>query len=323
MCNSYPYFELEIMKLNIPTDYTEFLYWIKERTETFWSKNPETSDEEFPCEKWAYGAKWIGLSDSEIDSIENKYNIKFSYEHREFLRVLHTIDRKEIIEYEPFDEDDKVKIEHVPFFYNWLTDDKEIQYRLDWSYRTIFEDVIGPNKVWLKSWGSIRPKSDSDKEKIFSEWFQKTPKILPITSHRFVVDVPSLKENPVLSIYGSDIIVYGWNMRHYLLNELRVHLNLFELVYDEEDDEWYYEQIKELQEINNFEYGKAKDKIIPIWEEMILYWSSGWSSYGKEKPNTENEIIQPIVKTFIAQDEEEEEENFQKIFNVFDKKKSE
>jgi len=39
------------MKLKIPEDYTEFLYWIKERTEMFWSKNPETSEDDFVCEK--------------------------------------------------------------------------------------------------------------------------------------------------------------------------------------------------------------------------------------------------------------------------------
>lgn len=303
------------MKLKIPEDYTEFLYWVKERTEAFWSKNPETSEDDFVCEKWAYGARWIGLSDSEIDSIENAYSIKFTPEHREFLKVLHSIDRKEIIEYtETFDEDAEIKESYHPFFYNWLSDKEEIEYRLDWPYRTIFEDVLGANKVWLESWGMTRPKSDEEKEKLFSEWFNQAPKILPITGHRFVVN--DANYYPVLSIYGSDIIVYGWNMRHYLLNELQEHLNLHELVYDEEDNEWYSEPIKEFQEINNFEYGEAKNKVIPIWEEMILFWSSGWSSYGKEYPNPNNETVSPIVKTFIPEDEEAE--SSQKTFNPFE-----
>lgn len=305
------------MRLKIPEDYTEFLYWVKERTENFWSKNPETSEDDFVCKKWAYGAKWIGLNDSQIDSIENRYNIKFSFEHRLFLRILHSVDRKEIIEHiNPFDEDD-IEFDHRPFFYNWLNDDEEIQDKLNWPYRTIFEDVVGENKVWLKSWGGTRPKSDNDKEIIFSKWFQQTPKLVPITSHRFVVGESIENESPVLSIWGSDIIVYGWNMRHYLLNELEEYLNLLELVYDEVDDEWYTEPIKEFQEINNFEHEKAKNKAIPVWEEMILYWSSGWSSYGKEYPNPNNDSIRPIVKTFIPEDEDEE--NSQKTFNPFEK----
>lgn len=301
----------------IPEDYTEFLHWVKERTEKFWSKNPETSEDDFVCENWAYGAKWIGLSDTQIDSIENKYAIKFSSEHREFLKVLHSIDKREVIEYtETFDEDAEIKCYDEPFFYNWLTDDEEIQERMAWPYRTIFEDVVGANKVWLESWGNTRPKSDDDKETVFSEWFKQTPKLLPIKSHRFVVSIENQEGNPVLSIWGSDIVVYGWNMRHYLLNELKEHLNLLEWVYDEEDDEWYAEPKREFQEINNSEYAKAKDKVIPVWEEMILYWSSGWSSYGHEYPNPNNETVRPIVRTFIPLDEVGGDEP--KTFNTFE-----
>ncbi len=203
------------------------------------------------------------------------------------------------------------------FFTIGKEDKEEIKKAFNWPYKTIYKDIIGANKVWLKSWGNVRPKSDSDKEKIFSEWFQKAPKLIPITSHRSVVSDLTSEEKPVLSIWGSDIIVYGWNMRHYLLNELKEHLNLFELVYDKEDDEWYSEPIKELQEINILEYEKSKEKVIPVWEEMILYWSSGWGSYGKEYPNPNNETIRPIVKTFVPEDEKEEEN--QKTFNSFEK----
>lgn len=304
--------------LKIPENYIDFLYWIKERTENFWSKNPETSEEDFVCEKWIHGAKWIGLTEEEIDEVEKEYGIVFSFEHRAFLKILHSIDRKEILEYtETFEEDAEIKYDERSFFYNWKEDKEEIKKAFNWPYKTIYKDIIGANKVWLKSWGNVRPKSDSDKEKIFSEWLQKAPKLIPITSHRSVVSDLTSEEKPVLSIWGSDIIVYGWNMRHYLLNELKEHLNLFELVYDKEDDEWYSEPIKELQEINILEYEKSKEKVIPVWEEMILYWSSGWGSYGKEYPNPNNETIRPIVKTFVPEDEKEEEN--QKTFNSFEK----
>lgn len=302
--------------VKIPEDYIEFLHWVKQRTEEFWSKNPETSDADFVCEKWAYGAKWKGLSENEIDAIEKEFEITFTKEHRAFLSVLHSIDKKEVYEYtETFDEDEEVKYKQVPFFYDWKRDKEEIRERLKWPYQTMFEDVLGANKVWLESWGNKRPKSDEDKEKIFSEWFSQTPKLIPITGHRFVVSDSTEKENPVLSIWGSDIVVYGWNMRHYLLNELTEHLDLFELVYHEEDKEWYSEPVNEFVKVNDLEYGKAKDKVIPVLEEMILFWSSGWSSYGKEYPNQDNETFQPIVKTFIP--EGESEEDSQKTFNSF------
>ena len=139
--------------LQIPENYKDFFYWIKERTESFWSKSPLHSSDDFTPEPWAYRAKWVPLSEKEIDAVEGKYGVKFMPEHREFLKILHTIDRKEETEYDPSFEDDKPRIEKSPFFYNWLEDEAEIRSRLNWPYRTILTDVLGPNGVWLKSWG--------------------------------------------------------------------------------------------------------------------------------------------------------------------------
>ncbi|MCH2195334.1 hypothetical protein [Kordia sp.] len=302
------------MKPEIPENYTEFLYWVKETTEAFWSENPETSEAEFVCEDWQYGAKWLGMTEVEIDQTERKYNIKFTPEHREFLRILHAVDRKVIYKY---DEDDSEEIIESPYFYNWLQDHEEIEAYLKWPYQTIWEDVAGMNKVWLKSWGTIRPKSDEEKEKIFSAWFEKIPQLIPIHGHRFVVSDHTKTQNPVLSMYGSDIIVLGWNMRHYLLRELKDSLNLLEDVFDEEDQEWYIEDKQELLQIHKEEFAAAKTKSIPVIEEMILYWSSGWSSFGKKYPHETDSYLQPIVRAFVAEDEDGEANDQQKKFNSF------
>jgi len=304
------------MKLHIPEDYTEFLYWVKETTEAFWSKNPETSEDDFVCKDWAYGAKWIGMTESEIEQTETEFNIKFTQEHRQFLKILHTIDKKEIYTYED-DESGEITYQESPFFYNWLTDKESIKERMNWPYETIFQDVVGRNGIWLKSWGNIRPKSDVKKEEIFSNWFQKISKLIPIYGHRFVVSDHTNKQNPILSIYGSDTIVYGWNMRHYLVSELYEHLNLLELEYDKEDDQWYSVSKQQLQKIHDKEFGAAKTKSIPIIEEMILLWSSNWSSFGKEYPSETEDYLQPIVKTFVAEDEDGKNNDQQKQFNSF------
>lgn len=86
--------------LLIPEDYTEFFYWVKERTETFWSKSKSSNSEGYSCPPWIEGAKWIGMTEEQIDATEAKYDITFMPEHRAFLRILHTIDRKKVIEYE-------------------------------------------------------------------------------------------------------------------------------------------------------------------------------------------------------------------------------
>lgn len=306
-------FKTYTILIQIPENLTDFLYWVKERTETFWSVDPDSSTADFTCDKRFHGAKWIGLKAEEIDAIEEKYDIKFTPEHRVFLSILHTLDRK--LTYEEkvsFEEDAEVIVEEYSFFYNWQEDEVEIADKLNWPYRTILQDVQGRNGVWLKSWGP-RPSSEEEKTAIFSAWLDKAPKLLPIFSHRFVVSDTTLVDRPILSVWGSDIIVYGWNLRHYLLCELTDHLNLLELVYDEEDECNYSEDVKAVTEIRKFEYSKSKERELPYWKELILYWSSGWSSFGMEYPRKDDSLIQPIVRA----DPSESEEQQQKVFNGF------
>ncbi|MBO9204845.1 MULTISPECIES: hypothetical protein [Niastella] len=297
----------------IPEDYTDFLYWVKETTESFWAKESEDDEDNEPGTEWLHDAKWIGLSENEIDDIEKKYSIKFNQEHRAFLRILHAIDRKEEIMYkESFDENSPIITEKRPFFYNWLEDETEIKERFEWPYRTILQDVLGVNGVWLQSWGPC-PQTDEDKTSIFLSWFNKTPRLLPVRGHRFSVSDPDLKDKPVLSVWGSDIIVYGWNFRHYLLHELEDHLGLWESVYDEEDECFYSESNKKIKEIYEQEYTLSKERDIPFWKEMIMYWSSGWYSFGLEYPQKDNSIRQPIVKANLPDDKD----NNPKTFNSF------
>ncbi|MDO6431524.1 hypothetical protein Q4E93_13045 [Flavitalea sp. BT771] len=295
--------------LRIPENYKDFFHWVKETTESFWSKGPLYSSDDFIPETWAYGAKWVPLTEDEINAIEQKYGVNFMPEHREFLKILHTIDRKEEIEQEPQFEGGKPTIEKRPFFYNWLEDESEIRSRLDWPYRTILQDVLGPNGIWLKSWGN-RPASDEDKERIFTNWLNNAPRLVPLTSHRFLVSEPNLTDRPALSVYGSDIIVYGWDLRIYLLNELRSHLNLLEVIYDKEAQCNFIEFGKDLKTILASSFADASQKDIPYWKEMILIWSSGWSSFGLKSPFDNGETVQPIMKTYVPENGENSQKRF-------------
>jgi hypothetical protein len=206
----------------IPEDFTAFLYWIKERTEKHWSRDTKTTTHASP-EDWLEGAKWIGLKESEIDNIEVKYSIKFTPEHRTFLKVLHTIDRKEKCIF--FVPNGERLVKKQSFFHNWLEDDDEITKKMQWPFQTILEDILGPNQIWLESWG-IMPDSNEEKKEIFTKWYNLAPGLIPVMRHRFQVSDLHLKSRPVLSIMGTDIIVYGWDFRSYLFNELESHLDL-------------------------------------------------------------------------------------------------
>ncbi|AZB01531.1 SMI1/KNR4 family protein [Chryseobacterium joostei] len=278
--------------MNIPSNLTEFLYWVKERTEKLWSVDDEN------CPKGFYGAKWQGLSKEQIDQVEKKYNIRFIPEHKEFLKILHTIDKKEIFEYE---DDGELITEERNFFYNWLADEKEVLEIIKSSYSWMKYDADEDSQVWLSSWG-IKPASLEKRIEIFEEWFSHVPALLPLTGLRYIVSDENLKWKPVISLGSSDIIVMGWDLRTYLLNELSNYLDIHIDVFDEEDQMFYPELIDEVKNIfdENFKYDQTKD--IPYLKERILYLSSGWSSFGLSY-YPENAGIHPIVKTEMSEEE--------------------
>ncbi|MEM7374592.1 MAG: hypothetical protein AAF587_38725 [Bacteroidota bacterium] len=285
--------------MNIPEDYTEFLYWIKYTTETNWRNIYKKYGADTDV-GWLQGATWTGMSEENIRKAEHLFNIEFLPEHREFLRILHTIDKKEAVTFT--NEHHEVQEVEVSFFYDWVHGIEEIKRDWDWPYTTILEDIEGENKVWIHSWGK-RAREKNKRERIFSAWFEKAPALIPLHFSKFLVNGKNLADNPILSVRGSDIHVYAWDFRHFLLYVLQDYLDLYQKVYDTEDQIWYDEPLARYLEIYQEEKSKARDKDIPFWKELILYWSSGWSSFGMEYPEHRGMKIRPIVNTYIAEEE--------------------
>ncbi|MDI9339554.1 MAG: SMI1/KNR4 family protein [Sediminibacterium sp.] len=298
----------------IPESYIDLLVQIRKKTEAYWQNlenDPESKNDD-SC--WVKGAKWQPLTNQQIDEVEKKYNVKFTPEHRAFLLLLHSIDKKEVNYYEG-ETEGQMEVVEEPYFYNWLRDEKEIRDYLDWPERTIFQDVSGMNRVWLKSWGK-RPESNEERLKIFRDWYNRAPKLLPITAHRFLVSDISLADRPVLSVWGSDIIVYGWSLKSFLLMEFKWALDLMVPYYDEEYQEWDEDLCQELKDYFKREYEAAMHKDLPFWKEMILFWSSGWRSFGLAYPGYDPSRPQPIMAMYNPENEDSEIGQ-QKRFNDF------
>jgi hypothetical protein len=81
---------------------------------------------------------------------------------------------------------------------------------------------IDRNKFWLDRWGR-RPASLPAALEIARKDFETWPKLLPIHSHRFLAAEPCRWGNPVFSIVQTDIIYYGADLAHYLVNEFIDH----------------------------------------------------------------------------------------------------
>jgi hypothetical protein len=73
-------------------------------------------------------------------------------------------------------------------------------------------------KFWLERWGA-RPAALSVAIEVARKDFESWPKLLPISGHRFLAAEPCRSGNPVFSIVQTDIIYYGADLAHYLVNE--------------------------------------------------------------------------------------------------------
>ncbi|RAJ77255.1 hypothetical protein CLV59_10720 [Chitinophaga dinghuensis] len=282
--------------ISFPEDLTDFLIWVRETTEAYWSK---VSSEEL-----IHGAKWLPLSDSQIDELEATYAIKFDVEHRAFLKILHTIDKHYEIEEAPEDEADyQITAEQKriaefwnppnrpSYFYNWITDKEWIVSRLAWVEDMLMGSISGPNTSWLRSWG---PPKETMEEKIvvFKEWFQKTPALLPIYAHSFLMADGGHGLKPVISVYGFDSIIVAWSLRHFLLRKFATELGLTAKYYNEEFQEEYEDMVRGIPELDALQMISLAEADIPYWKEVLRYyhhqynynwWEGFWVPYGNPK----------------------------------------
>ena len=107
-------------------------------------------------------------------------------------------------------------------FFRWSDFQKrDYDDSIRWVLKGIESD-IDHNKFWMDRWGT-RPPTLSAALDIARKDFETWPKLLPIHSHRFLAAEPCHPGNPVFSIMQTDIIYYGADLAHYLLNEFVDH----------------------------------------------------------------------------------------------------
>lgn len=93
--------------------------------------------------------------------------------------------------------------------------------RLEWPADGIVFDVI-KGTFWHPQWGA-RPEGEQRREAIARQHLADYPKLIPIFSHRYLPELPYEPGNPVFSVWGSDIIYYGYDLFSYLVSEFNLH----------------------------------------------------------------------------------------------------
>jgi len=236
----------------IPDNFNEFLFWFKEVTERSWAREDAQTDPH-------YQAKWIGMTVEQIKDVEESYDIKFPPDHSAFLNILHTIHTRQ-------------KDNENPFFFNWLEDEAIVRMKLSFPCETIAKDSI-----WLNDWG-VKPHSIEAIRDRFNEWYKKAPQLIPVFGHRYLVSQPYKAGNPVLSVMGSDTIIYGWNLKEYLICEFAAYMpdTMFIKRRDKEDGFEYSGYIDEIQDLFDTSWAHSSYANIPYWGELLQYNEGSW-----------------------------------------------
>ncbi len=206
----------------------DFLAWLREASERGWQRinDPDIRATRLFWPRWRRGTRWTGgLTVATIMEIEHRYDVHFPAQHRLFLQALHSTTPWR---YGPDYSRDRTRpvLRERPGFYNRLRDDEHIRT----ATRHVIDGLLSETldqQYWHHSWGPC-PHPLEERRARMTELVAAAPPLIPIFGHRFLIDHGP---RPVLSIMGTDVVVYGDDLRDYLLHELRDVLDMVGVQY--------------------------------------------------------------------------------------------
>jgi hypothetical protein len=145
-----------------------------------------------------------GLTDAEFARIEQDYDFEFADDHRAFLAAGLPLDAPAPGRRSPWPD--------------WRDGDPgDLRERLDWPVDGVLFDVEH-NVRWHPAWGQ-RPAGTSAALRTARQHLSRAPRMIPVFGHRYLPAGRGTCGHPVLSIYQSDIIVYGTDLADYITCE--------------------------------------------------------------------------------------------------------
>lgn len=157
------------------------------------------------------GTKWLsGLSGKEINEFEAEMGFVFPEVYKEFLKIMNGTDKDAINVYSNIGESYTYGTE----YYSYPRDIGLVKEMVNWIYDSfhVTKKQIEENQI---------------------------PHILPIMSHRFLI-MDRCETNPVLSMYGNDVILYASSLPAFLVNDVfNHHLSEPNMRYDVNVKFWF------------------------------------------------------------------------------------
>jgi hypothetical protein len=136
-----------------------------------------------------------GLSDEEVDDVEETFRIRFPPDLRELLGV---------------------GVPRGRGFPDWRGGGEALRSQLGWPIEGILFDVS--HGLWFDSWGR-EPASTDERMARAKRHLEEGPGLIPIYLHRYIPSQPYVRGNPVFSMWQSDIVLFGRDLRDYFQRE--------------------------------------------------------------------------------------------------------
>ena len=147
-----------------------------------------------------------GLTDAEFARIERKFEFEFADDHRAFLAAGLPLDPR------------KPRARPGRGWPDWRHGRRrDLRKVLDWPVEGALFDVQY-NDLWHPSWGQ-RPADMSTALSTARQHLTQAPKMIPVWGLRYLPAGRGTYGHPVLSIYQTDIIMYGTDLADYIATE--------------------------------------------------------------------------------------------------------
>jgi hypothetical protein len=196
----------------------EFLEWLRTVTETRWETHIPRDFQAAGVGglDWARGTKWRGgMTDAQVDDAQRRYRLVFPPDYRRFLTTLHTTDPEMV---GAFYEGSTLVAKTGRSVHDWSGDPDPINKALAAPVDGLLWSIEAEDS-WHPRWGP-RPDTERGRVEVIRALAANAPPLIPVMGHRYLVGAPIVEGNPVLSMYGADVIVYADNLESYLASEL-------------------------------------------------------------------------------------------------------
>ncbi|MCD8089238.1 MAG: SMI1/KNR4 family protein [Clostridiales bacterium] len=139
-----------------------------------------------------------GITESEFIRIENIYNITFPEELKEFYSCGLPVSKG---------------------FYNWRNFEVGNINKIRKIIRQFKADITeaAGEVEWQSKWGR-EPDSAKERRAVITEMAENAPELIPVYGSRAAAEV-NIKNTPVFSVVGTDVIYYGKNIADYFERE--------------------------------------------------------------------------------------------------------